>query len=521
MYIKIILKFIFKFEIVYEGEMVCGIRELVGFLVTWVCTVGAVEIPADEDLSIRSLANGVQLWLREHGAGSQAISCRIVARNPELASPQIFSLDCPVHIFEDELPSFVEYCRESIQQEAQSDIAVVTVGDFDVAEIEEFVKNEVEIFAERQSKLYTPPVTISRFDQPGVVYCALHYPTPRHELKTDQDIKQLWIFYLLQSICQERFHKALSVINTEWVHHSEPRYFLPSLQTAAYGRHSLSLGQVDTALIASLQAMDELKRNGFTKAELSNAQAKLQQKLMKLYQASPDAQALADYYTSHFAFGSGAPHYDLFMTTSLNLISEISMEDMAHALSAYFTDSSRRVEIRIAQEYPSTDEMIAGLIKQDLDDYKTDELRFNVPENVEHTDLYAQLPITETEASLIYEIIDTISSTSWPKLLLIASEVERKGRRVDNVHPLRFLGTIFSNNHLKKCMIDLMDSFFQWNGFISGLAKRLGDENKRNNLLPYVPGFCRVVKANPDQVRFYIQRQKWEELVIYLIKLGS
>lgn len=505
--------------------MIYCLRKLVGLLVSIGCAVQAFEIPVEEDLTITTLTNGVQVWLKPHETPRGEISCRIVARNSRVEIPQVFALDCPAHIFEDELPYFVDYCRESIHQQTECDIGIMVVGDFDLPGLEGFLKRAMGIFAARQVAMTPAPVTVWRQEATEGVSCSLRYATPKFQVNNDDDIKQLWVFYLLQAMSQDRFHKALSFVNAEWIFHPEPKYFLPRLQTSARGRQKTGK-EADEMLIICLKAMQELKKDGFTKAELSNAKAKLQANLMSFYQSNPNENTLADYYASHFSFGhfsfgTTVPNYEAFMTSSLSLIGDISMQDMADALGKYFRDNSRSVELRVAKDFPQANELIETRVRNGLNDYKADGLMFDVIAEEAQVDLYATLPINEGEAQLIYEIIDIMATHNLAKLLLKKSEMEKRGKKVHHVHPIRFLGTVFTNPYLKKCMAEIMDSFFKWDGFISGLSERLDEEYQKENILPYVPGFCQAVKANPDQVRFYIQKRKWEDLVIYLIKLGS
>ncbi|MGH7889447.1 MAG: hypothetical protein ACRENF_02730, partial [Thermodesulfobacteriota bacterium] len=98
---------------------------------------------------------------------------------------------------------------------------------------------------------------------------------------------------------------------------------------------------------------------------------------------------------------------------------------------------------------------------------------------------------------------------------------------VQGVHPLRFLGTIFSSSYLKKCMVGVKDSYFTWKCFMNGqgntpgFLKKCEREYKNSNMLPYVVSFCQIVKAHPDQVRSLIEKREFEKLVEYLVKLDN
>lgn len=501
--------------------MVYCVRKLAGLLLSWVCSIHAIEIPEEEKLEIFSLSNGVKLWLREQADSSRTIACRMVAYNPCDEMPQIFSLDCPSHIFEDELPYFVEYCRESIKKQASCRMGLMAVGDFDGKGLREFLADALDVFIPQEIGETTKSITILPTDRSNTVSLSLFYPTADQQIKNEQDIKQLWILHLLQSMCQERFHKALAEIGAEWIPPEETRYFLPFKQTVAHGKQVAKKDGAVEMLFACLQAMQKLKGDGFTEAELHNAKAKLHRNLMTVYQPHPDNIALADYYAAHFAYGAGCPGYDTFMMRSIEIISDISMVDMAEFLGGYFKDESRRVEIKASQNSGIKETDFEGA----LDSFKTDLLVFEFepvddqPVIVEGKDALSQLPVTEIDKQLIYEIIDTMAANNPIVLGLKSSELKKKGRKINHVHPMKFLEVVFANLHLKTCMGEIKESYFKWNGFISGISQRLEEEFNRNNLLQYVPGLCQTLNANPEQLRKYIQKHEWENMIKYLIKL--
>lgn len=133
------------------------------------------------------------------------------------------------------------------------------------------------------------------------------------------------------------------------------------------------------------------------------------------------------------------------------------------------------------------------------------------------TDPYDSLPLTSTEKKLIYKIVTNIAKKNLMQLAFEKKSMERKGKRVNHVHPLKFLGTIFSDPQLAGYMRTIKKSSFKWNNFIEGLSGRLKEEYKRNNIKNCVPGFCRAVGADSDKVMPYINKQDWEGLVKYLL----
>jgi len=503
---------------------VAWMKRIAAVLLLWAWSVHAVEIPLEENLSISSLENGIQMWLKQHAPRTGKISCRIVVKNPLEEAPQIFSLvDCPVDAFEDEIPVLIEDCRASIQNEAQCKIAVVVVGDFEKEKLRESLTSALDVFSKRE--LASPPnlISITPSSQPNIVDVSLAYPASFQELRTSQDLKKLWVLYLLQSIVEERFRKAAKQVDGQWISAAPSNYLLPYTHAIARSRQPINQ-EPNRMLIAFLTAMQEFKSSGFAEQELSVAKAKLQKNLLSFYQQDPESECLADYYASHFAFGAGCPSYPIFMTMSFQIISQIERKDLAELLGGYFKDDTRRVAMAVPKDAPITE----ASIQMALDTVKSDDQVLKLDGNQEGKSPYAQLPITEAEAQMIYQIIDTVGTNGLGTLYFKEDELKDLGNKVQHVHPLKFLEVVFTDPHLKECMKNVEEwpltklrGFMQGSGGTPGFIQKCERESSRNNLQPYVLSFCQAVKAHPDQVRDLIEKKQWEKLVRYLIKLEN
>ena len=119
---------------------------------------------------------------------------------------------------------------------------------------------------------------------------------------------------------------------------------------------------------------------------------------------------------------------------------------------------------------------------------------------------------------MIYTIISTMAENNVITLAFKRSELDHLGKKIHHVHPMRFLGTVFSNPYLKKCMEEIADSHFKWNGFIDGFGARMDGEADRHNLHRYARGLCKAIKADHDLVAPYIDHRNWEGLVKHLIR---
>ena len=497
----------------------------VGFL-CWMSCLSAVNIPVEENLSVSSLDNGIEVWLKPCAVPARTISCRVIAKHPFEAAPQIFPLnDCTLDEFEEELPFFVEDCKESIPHEEACKIVIIAVGDFVEPSLRESLSSAFEVFSQR-----TPPISEKISIQhaaSGDVYVSLSYQTSFQDIKTDQDVKRLWMLYLLQSVVEERFRKIVKDVNGQWIPLPPTKYLLPYDNTMAKGKQMLS-GEPDSMLLAFLLAMQDIKTNGFSDQELSEAKAKLQKNLLNFYQKNPTSRALADYLASHAACGAGHPDYSIFMTLSLQAISEIEKSEVLELIRTYFKDDTRRVQMTV----PEGITIAQASIEQALDRVKTDDLILNFNSHTSDTDTvqvqsYQQLVMTENEAKIIYQIIDSLGNWGLGKLFWNQSEMEALGNKVQHVHPLKFLEKVLLNPHLKQAMIKAKGTIAKWRGFLHGSSGSPGflakcnREADRNNFAPYIVGFCQVVEAHPEQVRYFVERREWEKLVLFLFNLEN
>lgn len=504
-------------------------RILSGFL-CWSCCLFAVAIPREENLSPLFLDNGIELWLKPFSYPNHAISCRVIAKNPFEAVPQVFSLDCPMDAFEDELPYFVDLCKESIINEAQCNLAVVAVGDFETTNLVEFLTAAFEVFSQRMHMPATRMISVDPSGENDMVYLSLTYPTSFQEVKTDLDLKKLWMLYLLQSVVEERFRKTLKDADGQWILTSQTKYMLPYANSVVRAKQMVG-DDPRKMLVACLSAMHEIKSTGFSEQELSDAKAKLQKNLVNFYQTNPTNTVIADYLASLCSFGAGHPDYSIFMTLSFKAISEIERADVADLLGIYFGDSSRRVEMSVP---PSINVSVAA-IQEVLESHQTDDIVLSLKENGNNSsadiarELYNKLPLTEEEGRIIYQIIDSVGEWGMAKLWKREDEINALGNKVQHVHPFKFLEVVLTSPRLKQWMVEIEDGLFslKWRGFFDGTSASAGFTAKcerefaRDNLAPYIVGFCQTVKANPEQVRHFVEKKEWEKLVRFLIKLEN
>ena len=131
---------------------------------------------------------------------------------------------------------------------------------------------------------------------------------------------------------------------------------------------------------------------------------------------------------------------------------------------------------------------------------------------------WADLTCTEQDRANIYEIVSTVSEKNKLSLLVNQSYLREKGAQITHVHPLKFLGVIFSDPYLKTCMFYIWDDYFKRNNFLSDLTSALDRESDRDKLHPYLHDFAKEVQHSPENIKLYFDARDWNNLLLFLIQ---
>lgn len=116
-------------------------------------------------------------------------------------------------------------------------------------------------------------------------------------------------------------------------------------------------------------------------------------------------------------------------------------------------------------------------------------------------------------------ILKTLANTSIFKVMAHKGELERAGERVEHVHPLQFLYTIFSDEELKVCIRNLQGKDWVWDDFLEGITTSLKKENDAENLKSeYIKDFAHQLNIDPKIISAPIKKQEWKKVVDNLIE---
>ncbi|MBA3239030.1 MAG: hypothetical protein H0T62_11880 [Parachlamydiaceae bacterium] len=126
--------------------------------------------------------------------------------------------------------------------------------------------------------------------------------------------------------------------------------------------------------------------------------------------------------------------------------------------------------------------------------------------------------LLESEKKKISQVVETLGNASLVTIAKEKSSLEKAGKAVDHVHPLKFLAFIFSTERLKAAIHNLNGRSWVWDKFFKGLKMGLEEEASHNNLLPHIKKFSSSLKIDSKALYLNAEQQRWKEFVNILFK---
>ncbi len=525
-------------------------------------TANAAMIPEEDSVHIIYLPNGIKTYIQEHQSPPRCASFRVVLRNSSLERAQ-YSMDATVDSPE-KIRDFFAYCRQKASPSGRAlkdrrfsysdvpsfdsnpqEIAIVAVGDFSAEEMRQLIEQHFgDVVLSPQSRL---PLIQTSCD-PGIskVGLSVSYPHSRQSILTMEDLKRVWEALLLQELFQQRMERSSKSLQEDWVH-PYPQFFYP-----VNGYAMSSIEASENLLSFLFWQIEAMLNEGFFEDEFSLVKHKLVNQLQYLaFNASaPDVAFLASYYVDQFLLCDRCLQYQSFLHASANIIQEIDSQDLTSHLASFFLEDNRQIKMvypALAKAEMLTPEQVEKLIDRVIalgSFYRNSQTSGDAVWEIESANRlfqaledtpiqlmslhegvsepqavlpsfepFYQLPLSEKEMRFIKIIITTMAEKNVLQLAFEKHSLEKKGKKIHHVHPLRFMGYILSHPQLKHCLKSIKKSSFKWDAFIDGFAKRMKEELSRGNVYQHVPGFAQLVGSTPEHVNHYIEKKDFVGLV--------
>ena len=188
-------------------------------------------------------------------------------------------------------------------------------------------------------------------------------------------------------------------------------------------------------------------------------------------------------------------------------------ENFMHAFGSFIQRISEE-ELSIYNQ--EEDSEIGGLLFTRRELHDNHSIDLTLINNTPDYSLFFNLRLLEEDKKNISSLIKNLADKSYYDLLKMKKAMVHLGRKIDPVHPLRFIGYIMSDHSLKRRVKHIQNDWLLSHEFIKGFGNRMSHEANRGNLLPYVPGLCQLTKSSPSIVEHYIHSHDWKGLVEYL-----
>lgn len=126
--------------------------------------------------------------------------------------------------------------------------------------------------------------------------------------------------------------------------------------------------------------------------------------------------------------------------------------------------------------------------------------------------------VSKSDKKDIAFIVTTLATGSKLTALSESSSLKKAGKRIERVHPLRFLMTVFNDEELKAGVHAIRDvGGMIGDGFFDPLVDTLKEEAARGNVLQFTADFAEKVNIDPALIQPSMEKGKWKDFVDTLI----
>lgn len=126
--------------------------------------------------------------------------------------------------------------------------------------------------------------------------------------------------------------------------------------------------------------------------------------------------------------------------------------------------------------------------------------------------------LTHIEKKDIRYIITSLANDSLISIAIHRTNLENAGDRIDHIHPLRFLLTVFMNEELKVGVRNIRGRGWIWGDFCSGLKESLRTEHSIGNLKKeHIQELASKLELDPNLLMSSLDKQNWDEFIEMLI----
>lgn len=357
------------------------------------------------------------------------------------------------------------------------------------------------------------------------------YEPDEIKVSDENSVRQRWVMLCAEWIAQNRLAELAKDTFEYYDVYTEGKHFAPSFLSI-----QLSCDTAEERGVVEFLEEQVLKVRSLpiTSGEFVTYRTALLEYIADLLKEDKKEEESFVYscLESEYMEESPALSFEEFLPLSYESLSVMTIDEVAEALFLYFEPENRILEAITQDDFfekpsrnasddfdPTTLETSAEVFKRSRSERASgfSSLKRGLSDQASDMDLYNQLRLTETDKKLIRKIVTTMADKNIFQLLLDKKTLEKKGKQVRPVHPLRFVGYICAEGYLHKCLSAISKNHFKWSSFVDGFKERMKEEAKKGQLLPFVAGFSQLLDQDPNVIAGYINRGDYEGLLKHLL----
>jgi len=146
---------------------------------------------------------------------------------------------------------------------------------------------------------------------------------------------------------------------------------------------------------------------------------------------------------------------------------------------------------------------------------------FSLQNEEEKNKSIQELEITDQDKINIYELVKAMSKINPFLLVFQKKNLEKLRDDVYDVHPLRLLDYIFSEQILIQSVRQIKKSYFKWKPFSIGFSEKMIELNNENEVKKYIKSFSQELNIDESIIQKYVKRNDWEKFLKYLVTIKT
>lgn len=129
-----------------------------------------------------------------------------------------------------------------------------------------------------------------------------------------------------------------------------------------------------------------------------------------------------------------------------------------------------------------------------------------------------QREVIDSEKKIIASVIHTLATASEFKLLGLRSDLNRTGKKIDHIHPLRQLLCVFTDQSIRKDFHKMSNRYLVWRNYAERLTEVLSLEADRGNLTSsQIENFAATLSIPSEPARSFLEKRKWRAFLDWLL----